>query len=297
MLDLHIHTNFSSDGMYSPRQIFEIAKVKGIKALSFADHNEVAANHEGEKLSGKFGIYYVTGTELNSYYDGKDIHILGYFLDYKSAGIEKFLEHVKSKKDEQTHQRYAKLKDLGFMLEIEDVAAAAGGKPATGVSFLKALLKNQKNIKDERLEPYISGAKSRSPFMHFYNDFFKPGCPAFVEIKDVPSGEVIDVILKACGIPVIAHPKDLTKEDIIKLKEFGAKGIEVYTSYHDDERRSFYRGLARELCMVITAGSDFHGEEIKKDVKLGEIGGNDMAILDNLKKIYRELYGKEPYSL
>ncbi len=293
MLDLHIHTSFSSDGVYTPHEIFKMAKEKGISTISLTDHNEVRANFEALTLAETYGFKYIPGAEFNSFWNGRDVHILGYFIDYRSRVILDVIEGIKTKKFNQTKERVLKLKELGFLIELDDVLAETKGRPATGVSFLKAILKRDKNLKDERLFPYIYGEKSRSPYMNFYNDYLTPGKPAFVELKDIPTEQVIKIIIEAKGIPVIAHPKDMEEGDIFKLKEFGAMGLEAYSSYHDNERRQYYLNLAEKLNMVVTAGSDFHGESIKKDVKLGSVGNVATNIVDELERIYTERYGEK----
>lgn len=297
MWDLHIHTFFSSDGIHSPTEIYELAKQKGLKAISFTDHNDIEANYEGVSLSNRYNIKFVPGVEFNSFFEDRDVHILGYFIDYKSSLVEDFIANIKSKKLNQTKLRTEKLRELGFYLTLDDVLAEAKGRPATGVSFLKAILKYERNLKDKRITAYISGDKCRSPFMNFYNDFLCPGKPAFVPLKDADSDDVIDLILRCKGIPIIAHPRDLTKESILKLKSYGAMGLEVFSTYHDKEKRDFYLKLSEELKMVITGGSDFHGLEIKKDVLLGEIADLNVDVLSNLENCYKEFYGEKPCCL
>lgn len=291
MVDLHIHTKFSSDGMYSPAEIIEMAVKIGIKTVSFTDHNEILANYDGVELASKYAIKYITGVEFNSFWQGKDVHVLGYFIDFKSKKLHRFIEEIKDKKLKQTRERVKKLQELGFSISLEDVLAEAKSRPATGVTFLKSMLKRPENLKDERLFPYLSGEKSRSPFMNFYNDYLIPGKPAFVELKDTPTEEVIKLIKECRGVPVVAHPKDLDEEQIKLLKGYGAAGIEAYSSYHSEERKCFYVNLAEKLNMVVTAGSDFHGEEIKKDVKLGSVGEITIDVVTNLEKVHGEMYG------
>lgn len=297
MVDLHVHTSFSSDGIYSPLKLMEMAKEKGIMVLSFTDHNEVKANFEAEALARQYGIRYIPGVEFNSFWKGRDIHVLGYYINFRAQPLKTFLEDLQKKKYRQTIERVKRLQELNFSIALEDVLEETKGRPATGVSFLKAMLKRQENLKDERLHPYIYGEKSRSPYMNFYNDYLTPGKPAFVELKDAPTAEVIELIRRCEGIPVIAHPKDLKEEDIVELKGMGAMGLEAYSSYHDAERKIFYRNLAKALNMIITAGSDFHGETIKKDVKLGSVGEIEEDIIENMERLYRDCYGKDPVCL
>lgn len=297
MIDLHIHTNFSSDGIYRPETLFKKAKSIGLKVISFTDHNEIKANFYGDKLSKKYDIKYIPGIEITSIFLNKEIHILGYFIDYKSRFINELVEKIKVEKIKQSEKICKNLNKLGFKINFEDLIKLSKGRPATGVTYLKTILKNKENLKDERLKPYLYGEKSRSPFFHFYNDWIKSGKPAYASSDEISADEAIFTIIKSLGLPVIAHPINLTEDEICNLKTIGICGIEVFTTYHDNEKRQFYKKISQKNGLFITAGSDFHGERIKKDVRLGMIGGNDFLIYENMLKYYENYYGKKPYSL
>ncbi len=297
MIDLHIHTTFSSDGFYKPITLLTKAQTKGLKAISFTDHNEIEANFIGIKRAGKFSIKYIIGTEITSYWNGREFHILGYLFDLNSKYINKTIGQIKQIKREQAKKICKRLKQLGFEIYEEDVFRFSKGKPPTGVSYLRSILKNKKNLNDIRLAPYIKGEKKRSPYMHFYEDWLKPDRPGYVPEKEITTEEVIYAIIKSSGLPVIAHPQNISESELIEFIKMGIKGIEVYTTYHNIQQRAFYRNLAEKYSLVITAGSDFHGERIKKGVKLGEIGDNDISLLKKMEDYYKELYGKKPYSM
>lgn len=290
MIDLHMHSCYSSDGVHQPEELVAMARASGITAVAVTDHNETGANVPAAAAADRLGIAYVRGVELNSYFEGRDVHILGYHIDPDAAGLRRFLDDVRSRKAEQTRQRCLRLQALGFRILLADVERHAAGRPATGVSFLKALLDQPAGREDRRLAPYLSGEKRFSPFMHFYSDWFKPGCPAFVEVRDAPSAEACRIINESGGVAVIAHPCDLDASSIRALRDVGASGIEVYTSYHPPGRVAFYEDVASKLGMCMTAGSDFHGESIKKNVRLGEWGGGE-HLLAGLDDAVRKLHG------
>ncbi|MCX7769934.1 MAG: PHP domain-containing protein [Proteobacteria bacterium] len=297
MIDLHIHTTFSSDGIYRPETILKKAVEKGLKALSFTDHNEILANYIGLKKAKNFNLKYIIGTEITSYYKKRELHILGYFFSIDSQIIKDLLKNIRNEKLMQAKKICKKLQNLGFEIYLEDVLKFSKRKPPTGVSFLKAILKNNKNLKDERLIPYIKGGKKRSPFMHFYNDWLTPNKPAYVPGKEITTEEAIYSIIKSNGLAVIAHPQNLSEADIEELIRMGLNGIEVYTTYHDEKKRLFYKTIAEKRGLIMTAGSDYHGERIKKDVHLGEIGENDIVLLERMEEYYKKYYGKNPYSM
>lgn len=297
MIDLHVHSSFSSDGTYRPETLLRKAYLKGLKAISFTDHNEIFANSIGIKKAKQFKIKYIVGTEITSYHNNKELHILGYFFDLCSKKIKSLVNSIKKLKIQQTKKICKKLSDLGFNISEDDVFKFAKNRPPTGVSFLKAILKNPENLKDERIIPYIKGEKKRSPYMHFYYDWLAPKKPAYASEKEITTEEAIYAIIKSNGLAVIAHPQNLTEIEIRELIKLGITGIEVYTTYHNNEQRTFYKNIAEKYNLLITAGSDFHGERIKKGVRLGEIGDNTIELLEKMEEYYKDFYGKSPYSL
>jgi predicted metal-dependent phosphoesterase TrpH len=297
MIDLHIHTSFSSDGMYRPETILKKSENIGLKVISFTDHNEILANFIGTKKSCFYDINYITGIEITSLFENKEIHILGYFINHKSESIIALVNKIKDNKMKQAKLICQSFKKLGFKIEFSDVISFSKGKTPTGVSFLKALLKHRENLKDERLLSYLKGEKARSPYMHFYYDWLKPGKPAYVPTEEISYKEAISTILESCGLPVIAHPTNLNEKEILKLKKAGLCGIEVFTPYHNAKLRDYYYKIALKYKLIVTAGSDFHGERIKKDVKLGNTGIYNCRIFEKMLNFYKEFYGKQPNCL
>jgi len=282
-IDLHIHTTASSDGQHTPEEIFAMAKSLGLKAIAFADHNSVENVAEGMRLSQKHGIELVPCFELNTSYDGMDIHILAYFIDHRDRSLKEWFREIHEAKIAQAKGRLEKLKNLGFEIEWSHIESNARGLIPSGATFLKALLNGEKSAGDPRLKPYIDGERSNSPSLNFYRDYFRKGAPAFVPLDVCSAGEGIRRIKELGGVPVQAHPSDTGDERIERFIEMGLMGLEAYSSYHSPDECEHFRTMAERHGLVYTAGSDFHGREIKPDVEMACIPGNRYDILERLK--------------
>ena len=289
MIDLHIHTDASSDGQHSPREIFIMAREKGLQAIAFADHNSVANIQEGLRLSRKFGIEFIPCLELNTFHNDLDLHLLAYYIQPQDPGLIRWLETIERKKKEQAEKRVAKLNELGFVFDWNDLRAFSADHIPTGASFLKAILSRKENAKDPRLRPYVDGHRSASPYVNFYRDYLRGGKPAFVYMEDILTLAAIRQIKELRGIPVLAHPSDTGHENILALIGSGLEGLEVYSPYHDAGEQEALRVMAERHNLLITAGSDFHGKAIKPDVEFGEVAGNDYDLVNKLKKRLEEI--------
>jgi predicted metal-dependent phosphoesterase TrpH len=284
VLDLHIHTDASSDGQHPPREIFEMAQAKGLQTIAFADHNSVDHVAEGMRLANEYGMEFFPCLELNTIYNGLDLHLLAYFIDPESPALENWLESIQQKKEEQAQKRFEKLNELGFTFTQDDLRKFSGDLIPTGMSFLKAILSRGENRSDPRLRPYIDGDRSASPYVNFYRDYLRGGKPGFVPIEDIATVAAMGKIKELGGIPILAHPSDTGEENIGQLIDAGLEGLEAYSPYHDAREQEAFRALAEKHGLLVTAGSDFHGKGVKPDVELGEVGGDHYEILRKLKE-------------
>ena len=284
MLDLHIHTDASSDGQHSPREIFEMARGKGLQAIAFADHNSVDHIAEGIRLAKESGMEFFPCLELNTFHNDLDLHLLAYFIDPGDPALRNWLESIQRKKEEQAEKRLRKLNELGFTLTPDDVREFSGDRIPTGMSFLKAILSRKENSGDPRLRPYIDGDRSASPYVNFYLDYLRGGKPAFVQMEDIASVAAVGKIKELGGIPVLAHPSDTGEENIRQLIAAGLEGLEAYSPYHDAREQEAFRVFAETHGLLITAGSDFHGKKVKPDVDIGQVYGEHYDLVLKLKR-------------
>jgi predicted metal-dependent phosphoesterase TrpH len=288
MIDLHVHTDASSDGQHSPREIFEMARERGLRVLSFADHNSVENVEEGIRLGGEYGIEFIPCMELNTLHLGLDLHLLAYFIDPRSPDLREWMEEVHGKKIEQARRRVERLNELGFFFTPGDLETFCEGRLPTGRSFLEAILSRPENRKDPRLRPYIDGDRSGSPYVNFYRDYLRGGKPAFVPMEDVSTLAAVERIARLGGVPVLAHPSDTGEENILSLIRGGLEGLEAYSPYHTPGEQEAFRALAESHGLLVTAGSDFHGKRIKPDVELGRVAGNRYELVEKLRERRKE---------
>jgi hypothetical protein len=292
MIDLHIHTDASSDGVHCPREIFDMARAAGLRAIAFADHNTTASVDEGLRLSGDYAIPFVPAVELNSSYRDQDIHILGYFIDHRSPALTDFLSRYADESIVQTRRRVELLVAAGFVLDTTDVLNASGGRPPTGRSFLEALIARSENRSDERLARYTGGDRSASPFQFFYQDFLAGGRPAYVGLSASTTEAAIGEILAAGGIPILAHPGVYPPSMVEEVIGMGVQGLEAYSGYHDTATAARFAQLCRERGLLVSAGSDFHGKEIKPDIELGVRIDKGYHIYTAMNEAYRKRHAQ-----
>lgn len=285
LFDLHMHSNHSSDGVLSPYEILTIARSRGLNLFSITDHNSVASADIMKWYKGRYGnkTLYVNGVELSLFHGDREIHMCAYGYDESCRRMAGVLETYNRNRVLQSELRVEKLQDLGFTLEYDEVIRESGGKLPSGVTFLRVLTRYKEN-RDE-LREYLSGAKSESPYTNFYFDYFTKGGRAYVDVPLLDFDDTIEK-LKGRALLVIAHPSLYKDRKISDLTVDGVDGIEVYSSYHKPRDIAFFKAFAEENNLMITAGSDFHGDRIKPGIFLGGHGcPDDKVAKDFLEKL------------
>lgn len=290
-VDLHIHTSYSGDAQYSPDEIFNFASEVGLSALAITDHGSVAAIPKASELAASTGIELVPGIELTTDFEGRELHILGHFVEPECQLLQKTLEKLNRSIFEQALERVALLRKLGFKITYEEAAERCPDVAApSGTTMAAVILDKNEEVHDSRVVPYISGSRSARPEMNFFQDYMAKGGPAFVKRRWIPAQEAIALLLGCGAVPVLAHPGagvfSAGERIIAELKQSGLKGLEVFTSYHDEKARHYYLNLARKLNLIPTAGSDFHGR-IKPHVAFGSVREVGPELVNVLKSCRR----------
>jgi predicted metal-dependent phosphoesterase TrpH len=285
-VDLHVHSNKSSDGDHSPAELVGFARDHGLRAISIADHDTVAAYPEAVALGREAGVEVIPGIELTTLFGGREFHLLLPLVDWTSPALARVIDGQRDCRMAETRERVEKVRALGFALTMEDVEAASNGAPPMGVKIAQVLLDKPENERNPALETlYRPENRPYAPYM-FYAAYFAEGKPAFVPKKFVALTEVLDAAPATGGAPVLSHPgayfQRTTAEDLRELAAHGLLGLEVFTFYHTAEQIALYRDLARELDLVATAGSDFHGR-IKPHVQFGALREGDYGMIEALR--------------
>ncbi len=252
--DLHLHTIFS-DGTYTPEQLIEKVGKAGLSCIALVDHDTISGIRPLLEAAQRKDIEIIPGIELTTEYQGLEIHILGYFIDYKNKAFRERLEVLKKNRIERIYKITDKLKGMGIALNPETVFALAGEGTVGRLHVARAMVKED-----------IVGS-----IYEAFQKFIGDKCPAYVLGFRLSPPQAIKLIKDAEGIPVLAHPYCLGKNELIpKLAASGIMGLEVYYPEHTPAMVDFYLGLAKKYNLLVTGGSDYHGEA-KPEVKIGSI--------------------------
>lgn len=273
-LDLHMHSNYSSDGQHSVDDLCQFVKESGVNLFSLTDHNTILGVNKIIEQCCPIDsvdlnrVNFITGIELSTYFKETEIHLLVYGIDPNHPVLNQIIEEFKVNRLHQAKLRVEALQSMGMRIDFDELNEAAEGKTASGVTFLNVLKRYPEN--KLHIKPYIDGDKSDSPYTNFYFDFFFRGGKAFVY---VPLLDYIETIhrLKDHGVLVIAHPGLYPVEMIDTLVTYDIDGIEVYSSYHDVDKNEYFVNIAKQNGLLMTSGSDFHGDLIKPGIKIGGV--------------------------
>lgn len=286
-VDLHIHSNKSSDGSFSPFHILQLAKEKKLEAISISDHDTVAAYPEALRFGEEADVEVIPSIELTTLFRNREFHLLLPFVNWKKKIISKLIAQVSKRRIDEAKERVRKLQEIGFDISWKDVVKKSKSRPPLGVTIAQILLNKAEREKDLSFKKYFNG-KNRlfAPYL-FYEDYFMEGKPAWIPKQNLSLLEVLKVTPQTEGVPVLAHPgayfQKTSREDLVILKENGLEGLEVYTSYHDPSQKEFYRKIAEELDLVPVAGSDFHGR-IKPHIPFGSMKEGEYWMVEELRK-------------
>jgi 3',5'-nucleoside bisphosphate phosphatase len=267
--DLHIHTSHSSDGQYGPAEILRLARACNLTGLAFTDHMDTSAVAEGMRLAPSFGLNFITGVELSTVLYGREYHLLVYGFQPDNGIMKKFLQQQCRVIWDKALEILDVFSQMGFDIRKDDVKAWGLSVP-TGVTFLNALIK--RNRADKRLREYLSGHKAASPYLNFYKDY------ALSDIGTMVRSALPDLIetmrlIKGAGVFILAHPGNTDTAILKELKGEGLSGIEAYSTHHTSRTMERLVEEARSLDLMVSSGSDFHGELIKPGIGLGDSSG------------------------
>ena len=246
MIDLHLHTT-ASDGRLTPAELVARASQAALTTISVTDHDTVAAFADVTTAARGATIRVVPGIEITSIDDGRDVHLLGYFVDPDSAALAAFLEGQRALRVARVRDIGLRLSTLGMQVDVEAVLQAAANRPGSSVG-----------------RPQLARALVAAGHVESVQDAFEQwlatGQPAYVPRSGPSPATVIDVIHEAGGVASFAHPGVTRRDALIPaLVERGLDAIEVYHSDHAPEDERIYELLATRLGVLISGGSDFHG--------------------------------------
>ncbi|MDP3730651.1 MAG: PHP domain-containing protein [Candidatus Omnitrophota bacterium] len=242
--DLHVHT-FYSDSTFSPEEVVFCAKDKGLAAIAICDHDTVDGIDPCMVAGLEKGVEIIPGIEMSVEKMDAEIHVLGYFIDWKQDWLRKKLKSIQDSRVERIFIMMGKLNAMGVKVDAEEVFRIAVNKGSVGrLHVAKAMLSSGaiKNLR-EAFNKYIGFAK-----------------PCYVPYTKLSPKETMELILKAGGVPVIAHPDLIGNDSYIgEFIDHGLRGLEVYHTDHKPHISKRYETMAKELGLMMTGGSDCHG--------------------------------------
>lgn len=253
-IDLHTHSS-ASDGTDPPEELVAKAAASGLDVVALTDHDTAAGWERAAAAAGPAGLEVVPGMEISTAHEHRSVHLLAYFLDPTHPALVAELGRILDGRNQRVPQICAKLRDLGVEVTEDDVRRAAGEAAAAG----------RPHVADALIAAGVVADRTEA-----FERFLKPGRPAFVDRYAAPLLEMIALVRAAGGVSVVAHPWGrgsrgvLDAASIEDLKRHGLAGIEVDHQDHDEVSRDALRAIARDLDLVVTGSSDFHG--------LGKVG-------------------------
>jgi len=241
--DLHLHTHFS-DGTFSPEELAGRAHGHGFNAIALTDHDTLDGCERMAAACATHGIEFIPGAELTADVEGKEVHILGYWLDAGSTRLVGELRRFQAARQQRIHDSVARLNAAGIPLQAESVLAIANCASPGRPHLARALVE----------------AGHANDYDHAFERYLKKGRIAFVPKARMSAAEAVQLIHQAGGAAVLAHPALYRNDGLIpKFVEAGIDGIECWHTRHSESATNNYVRLSAELGLVATGGSDCHG--------------------------------------
>jgi len=242
-VDLHLHSN-RSDGIYKPRDLIQLAASCGLKAVALTDHETMEGVDEAVSEGALCGLEVVPGVEISTFDKGIEIHLLGYYPASRAALSEELL---RSQNERYTRMSLmvTRLRSLGFNLNQEQVFQEAAPAAPGRLHLARQMLKqNMVSSLDQAFSLYLN-----------------QGCPAYVPRTSFTPSTALSLLLESRAVAVMAHPGLKGKKILPGLIKEGLHGIEVYHPDHSAQDKRYYRRLAEKYSLLVTGGSDFHGDK------------------------------------
>ncbi len=253
--DLHVHTHFS-DSTASPNEVVQTALKQGLTCLGITDHDTCDGIAPAAQAAEGTWLEIIPGIEFSCFQQKRDIHILGYFLDCHHPELLEQLHKFQNARVERVYKMIDKLKEQGVDNIIPEDVLKLAESDAVGRPHLASVLVDK---------GWVSNIRSA------FDRFLADDRPAYVpKFKQTPY-EAIELIHQAGGAAVLAHPAVTNVDELIPgFVDAGLDGLEVYYPPRYSHTVRFYEGLARKYSLLMTGGSDAHGED-RSHGRIGDI--------------------------
>jgi len=256
VIDLHSHT-LHSDGDRSPSQLFALAAAAGVKVLSVTDHDTVLGLPDCRAASEASGVRFVPGIELSCELHGREVHVLGHFIEPAGTPLERLATDMLDERRERMERMVALAQGMGFSAVTMERVVAVGGGDNLGRPHLARVLVDcghALSIKDA------------------FDRFLRTDGPMWVDRRRLPILDAFRMIHEAQGTATIAHPgaNAISRQELKAMADIGLDGIEAFHPDHPPNQAEAFARIADELGLAITAGSDYHGPSVQPDRNLGD---------------------------
>lgn len=256
MIDLHSHTT-ASDGELSPEDLLARARAAGVTVLAVTDHDTVKGLARARAAAEAQGIRLVPGIEVSTESEGREIHILGHFVNPTEPGLSGFSDRLRDERAERMGRMVKQMNTLGFPVTLEEVERIAAGAHLGRPHLALALVGRG----------YVGS--TREAFDRFLGD----GKPGYVDRFRVSAEDAIAMLHRAGGTATLAHPgsSKVSPHTLQRLAKSGLDGLEIFHPDHVPSQREAFLRQADALGLVPTAGSDYHGPRVTPDRSLGMV--------------------------
>jgi predicted metal-dependent phosphoesterase TrpH len=255
--DLHIHST-ASDGKLTPADVVLEAAKRGLSFIALTDHDSIDGIASAEATASAFPqLKVIPGIEISTEVAQGEVHVLGYFIDYTDAEFNAALDRFKNSRLQRGQKMVAKLEKLGIHLDWQRVMEIAGGSTIGRPHVAQAMME----------KGYVTS------FKQAFTEYLAHNRPAYVERDKMTPQEAAALIIKAEGLPVLAHPLTLPDPEalIAELKAGGLVGLEAYYDGYTPEEVGRLLTLADKYQLIATGGSDYHGIE-DTETAIGDSG-------------------------
>ena len=253
--DLHLHTT-ASDGRLTPSELVALALEEGLEVISVTDHDSVGGVEEAVAAAGRSGkITVIPGVEINTDLATGELHVLGYFINYRDEDLVASLANIRESRVGRAQKMVDKLRQLGMPVEWQRVQDLAKGESICRPHIAQAMLE----------KGYVSDEKEA------FEKYIGRNGPAYIGREKVGPADAVGIVKKAGGIPVLAHPADIANVDniIVGLKAAGLVGLEAYYGQYDSKTVRRCVKMAARHGLLTTGGTDYHHFQDDREVPPG----------------------------
>lgn len=255
-VDLHLHTT-ASDGSLSPTALIQEILKTSLKTIAITDHDSTEGIDEAVTAAADSKLTVIPGIEFGSEIGSSEVHLIGLFVDHRSAPLQEALQRFRNQRIEAAQNMVGKLNDLGMDItweRVQELAEGSVGRP----HIAKALLEKE----------YVGSIREA------FDRFIGNDGPARVPRPKFTPVEALEIVHAAGGVGVVAHPRTVNRlEDVLPpLVEAGLAGIEVFAEKYGADHQRHFRELADRYSLIPGGGTDYHAFGSENEVKPGMSG-------------------------